>query len=163
MGALWDSNMRTCDEIGMYFTVIEMVVLSIGLAFVLRWAFKKDIYNFMKLLIFLCLIADIGTAFLSIGLALETDYEFHKNNKLFVANLIGWDTLVFNTPTNLMHWLFAYKYWVISIEVPNALSKETIMRQNVRERLYLGLNIFMISINVFFCIWVSTARYQLSV
>jgi hypothetical protein len=73
MGIILDTNMRTCDEIGMYLTVTEMVGLTAMMSYFLYYAFKRKIYNFMKLLIFLCLIADIGTALLSIGLALETD------------------------------------------------------------------------------------------
>lgn len=73
MGIILDTNMRTCDEIGMYLTVTEMVGLTVMMSYFLYYAFKRKIYNFMKLLIFLCLIADIGTALLSIGLALETD------------------------------------------------------------------------------------------
>jgi hypothetical protein len=78
MGVLWDTNMRTCDEIGMYITVTEMLLLTVVMTYFLYYAFKRKIYNFMKLLIFLCLIADVGTALLSIGLALETDPIFHQ-------------------------------------------------------------------------------------
>jgi len=163
MGVIWDTNMRTCDEIGMYLTVTEMLGLSVIMSYYLYYAFNRKIYNFMKLLIFLCLIADIGTAFLSIGLALETDPVYHKNHEVFVARLIGFDTLLFNLPTNLLHWVFAFKYWVISIEVPIALSSQAIKQQKTKENLYMALNLFMIAVNSFFCIWVSIERYKLSI
>lgn len=162
MGSLWDSNMRTSDEIGMYITVVEMTGLTVVMCMVMHYAFKKNMYSFMKWLIFLCLIADIGTALLSIGLALETDPVFHAEHEYFVARLIGWDTLLFNLPTNLLHWLFAFKYWVISVEVPLALTGQIKKKAN-RERLYFIFNIFMILVNVAFCIWVSIERYRLSI
>jgi hypothetical protein len=162
MGSLWDKNMRTSDEIGMYMTVIEMSILSVVMCWVLHYAFKHKMYAFMKWLILLCLIADVGTAFLSVGLALETDPTYHADNEIFVARLIGWNTLLFNLPTNLLHWLFAFKYWVISVEVPLVLTNQ-IQKKASRERLYFAFNLFMIALNVGFCIWVSIERYQLSI
>ena len=164
MGTIWDSNMRTCDEIGMYLSDLEMAALTVFICFALYYAFKRKIYDFMKLLIILCLIADIGTAFLATGLALETDSIYHEDHKYFVARMIGWNTLIFNLPTNLMHWLFAFKYWVISVEVPRVLAGEVSKDdQKKRERIYLTFNIFMCLVNVVFCVWISIARYQLSI
>jgi hypothetical protein len=65
-------------------------------------------------------------------------------------------------PTNLLHWLFAFKYWVISVEVPLALTGQ-IKKKASRERLYFIFNILMILVNVAFCIWVSIERYRLSI
>ena len=154
--------MRLCDEIGMYVTVVEMSTLSIVMIVVLVWAFKRKLYNFMKILLVLCILADLGTGLLSIGLALETDKTFHVNHVQPLATLIGWNTFLFNCPTNLLHWMFGYKYWVISVEVPLALSGE-IRTKRSREHCYMALNITMIMINVTFCVWVSFARYHLSV
>ena len=159
---LWDMNMRLSDEIGMYLTVLEMGTLTIVMCYVLYLAFKKRVYFFMKGLIILCIIADVGTGLLSIGLALETDPVYHEDHQVFVARTIGWDTLLFNWPTNLLHWFFGFKYWVISIEVPLALSGK-IQNQQKRERFYMILNIFMIVLNTLPCFWVSVARYKLSI
>ena len=79
-----------------------------------------------------------------------------------LATLIGWNTFLFNFPTNLLHWLFGYKYWVISVEVPLALSGEIKDRRS-REHFYTALNVIMILINFVFCVWVSIKRYDLSV
>jgi hypothetical protein len=121
MVKIYDANMHGTDEVGMYITVIEMTVLTIIMIWVLYFAFKKKLYSFMKILILLCILADIGTGMLSVGLALETDPIYHKNHESFVAQLIGWNTFWFNWPTNLLHWMFGFKYWVISVEVPLAL------------------------------------------
>lgn len=161
---LYDKNMRFSDEFGAYLTVVEMTTLTVAMTCVLVWSFKKKVYNFMKVLIFLCIIANIGTAMLSVGLALETDSTFHINHTEPLAHLIGWNTFFFNAPTNVMHWLFGYKYWVISVEVPRALSGENkIGDSRWRERFYVILNVTMITVNLVFCVWVSFARYWLSV
>jgi len=73
MVKIYDANMRESDEVGMYLTVVEMTALTIIMVWVLYFAFKKKLYSFMKILILFCILADIGTGLLSVGLALETD------------------------------------------------------------------------------------------
>jgi hypothetical protein len=158
MVKIYDANMRGTDEVGMYLTVVEMTALTIIMIWVLYFAFKKKLYSFMKILILLCILADIGTGMLSVGLALETDPIYHKSHESFVAHLIGWNTFWFNWPTNLLHWMFGFKYWVISVEVPLVLGGK-IENQRSREMWYMTLNVFMIVVNTFFCVWVSLARY----
>jgi len=58
--------------------------------------------------------------------------------------------------------MFGFKYWVISVEVPLILGGK-IENQRSREMWYTALNFFMIAVNTFFCVWVSFARYKLSV
>ena len=73
----YDENMRLSDEIGMYITVSEMVCLTIFMVGLLVYAIKKKLYAFMKVLIILCIFANIGTALISVGVALETDNTYH--------------------------------------------------------------------------------------
>ena len=114
-------EMRRIDTVGMWISVVEMSLLIIVITGVIVHVCRKRAYSFVIVLLVLCLLTNIGTATLATGLALETDPDFHERHSVGLAQLIGCTTFFFNFPTNLLHWTFGWKYYVISIEVPKAL------------------------------------------
>lgn len=71
-------------------------------------------------------------------------------------------TLFFNAGSNVVHWLFAYKYWVISREIPKALRISNPSELKSSEKKYNVVNIIGLLINLLFCIWLAIRRGQLS-
>ena len=87
--------------------------------------------------------------------------------------LIGFSIFIFYFVSNLMYWLFGFKYWVISIEIPQLISnqeaelfnsnKEIVRSERFcSETKYNLLNAIGILLNLFFCVWVAIKRAQLS-
>ena len=87
--------------------------------------------------------------------------------------LIGFSIFIFYFVSNLMYWLFGFKYWVISIEIPQLISnqeaelfnsnKEIVRSERFcSETKYNLLNAIGIFINLFFCVLVAIKRAKLS-
>ena len=77
-------------------------------------------FRFFLLLCFTLIITDLGTALLAMGIALEST-DFHAERSQELAIEIGVTTVFFNGGSLLLHWLFSFKYWVISKEIPKVL------------------------------------------
>jgi len=78
-----------------------------------------------------------------------------------VAVEVGITTFFANGGTLLLHWLFSFKYWVISLEIPKVLkATETTLQSS--ETKYNILNSIGILVNLLFSIWVAVRRGQLS-
>ena len=68
--------------------------------------------------------------------------------------------------SNLMYWMFGFKYWVISIEVPRLIAStkdgtEGNHKSICSEAGYEALNWVGITINLAFCLWVGWKRGML--
>jgi hypothetical protein len=59
----------------------------------------------------------------------------------------------------LLHWLFSFKYWVISQEIPKLKTTGTDFKSS--ETKYKVLNVIGISVNMLACLWLATRRAQL--
>ena len=57
--------------------------------------------------------------------------------------------------TNLMHWLFAFKYWIIAREVPKLFDQHTI---EFNERSYRTMNMVGVIINIIPCFMIAYFR-----
>ena len=54
-------------------------------------------------------------------MSVEYSREQRKKEGLMFAGLVGVTNVMFDCSTNLVHWLFAFKYFVISREIPKAI------------------------------------------
>lgn len=57
---------------------------------------------------------------------------------------------VFEAGQGVVHWIFGFKYWVISQEIPNALKVISPEELDSNERKYKVIEYMGISVNVFF-------------
>jgi hypothetical protein len=103
----------------------------------------------------------VSTAFLSIGLGLENT-KIHQEYPINLAWEVGSTTLFFNAGSNIAHWIFGFKYWVISKEIPNAIRATNPIDLKSSENRYRIFSYIGIAINLAFCIWVAVKRGQLS-
>lgn len=78
---------------------------------------------------------------------------------------VGTTNFLFYAASNLAHWAFGFKYWVISRETPKALRLgPSLIRQDLEqaETFYRRLNFAGIFINVLFCLTAGILRGMIS-
>lgn len=84
----------------------------------------------------LCVFSNCTTIFFLIIDRLELK-EFHRNNQTLEAILMGFAILGWYGVQNVIYWLFGFKYWVISIEMPlilNAKNDTDEERQEMKKK-----------------------------
>ncbi len=69
------------------------------------------------------IIADIGIIATNFGYVIQHNEVYTENHILSLKIMIGFGNFTYNFFLNLVHWLFGFEYWYISIEVPR-LKKE---------------------------------------
>jgi len=88
------------------------------------YVFKKSKFRWVKMMFTLCVLQNVFTLYLGFG-------DFYEQSKHSETNTIAMSFIVssacffFFMTTILLYWLFGFKYWVISIEVPRFLKGET--------------------------------------
>ena len=80
-------------------------------------------YSWLMFMLCLLVIADLGIIATNCGYVLQFGEVYTENHLLSLKMLIGFGNFVYNFFLNLVHWLFGFEYWYISIEVPR-LQKE---------------------------------------
>jgi hypothetical protein len=93
---------------------------------------------------------------------------WHYTHQWGSAMFVGISIILFYLPSNILYWLFGWKYWVISLEVPalvNEQSEDIDPTKPVErkerfwtEKKYNMLNWFGILVNVGFCVWLGWVR-----
>jgi hypothetical protein len=76
-----------------------------------------------------------------------------------LALALGHSIAVFNFTTNSVHWLFSFKYWVISYEVPQKLYEAP---RESKEMLYKKVNLVFILLNAGACLWLGYFRGRIT-
>ena len=111
----------------MWVSIIECSILLIALIVTMYKVCVYTRFTFLITLISLYLIADVSTIILSIGINYEQT-DFSENHPYLIAISIGVSTFFFNFGTNTVLWLFSFKYWVISREVPKLFDGSQVVR-----------------------------------
>lgn len=110
----------------------------------------------------ICIIQDIETSQFELTQYLESDKLFRDNNVQLVTLGVSSSIFFFFFTNNLIYWLYGFKYWVISIEVPDQYSREQ-KGCKCTERTYKLINWVGIALNLLICIAIAWQRYDLSV
>ncbi len=132
------------------------VVIAASAIMVKTWYDYR--FRFFLVLCFILIMTDLGTAFLAMGIALEST-DFHKERSKALAIEIGITTVFFNGGSLLLHWLFSFKYWVISREIPKVLQGQILQSNEWKYNLYNAVGIL---VNMAICVWLGVRRGQLS-
>ena len=109
----------------------------------------------------LCTIQNLNTLWI-ICLNYASITKFHANHQYAQCIMISIAVFLFYFISNLMYWLFGYKYWVIAIEVPMLISageEEKLNHTSIcSEVRYKAFNWVVIIVNLFFCLWAGWKR-----
>lgn len=112
--------MTKLTKIEIILTIVEMswvCIIATMITFKIWFDYR---FRFLMLLSICLIVTDISTALLAVGLGLENT-DVHVERKSQLAWTVGISTFFFNGGTLLLHWLFSFKYWVISLEIPKVL------------------------------------------
>ena len=133
----------------LWISLFLMVYLTIALVYTLIQVCKNMNFRFLIRLIFLVLISDAATIFLSVGLWLETMEKTHIEYAAPLSIEIGITTFFFNFGNNNMHWFFGLKYWIIANEIPKLIEGNQVV---FKEKTYTVFSIAGFIINTIPCI-----------
>ena len=142
----------------MWISIVECSILLIALLITLRKVCIHTRFTFLTTLISLYLITDVATIILSIGIYYEQT-EISDQYPYLLAVNIGVSTFFFNFGTNAVLWLFSFKYWVISREVPKLFDGSQVVRD---ERIYTVFNILGLIANFTVCALFAYFRAKIS-
>ncbi len=122
------------------------------------YIFRKSSYQWVKFMYVLCVLQNYVTLYLSCGDYYEQS-RYHYTETDLVAWTISSAVFLFFFFTIIIYWLFGFKYWIISIEVPKFLNGEMPTPSETR---YAIINYSAISFLVFACGVTAYFRFQLS-
>ncbi len=136
-----------------------MVGLLVALTVTLCRLFKQARFAFVIKLIVLCMVSDFAFLVLTLGFYCEQT-SVHNDATDALAAMIGLMSFVYNYGSNLMYWLFSFKYWVIAKEVPKLFESKQISFQ---EGSYSIISTVGSLVNLIPCMLIAYYRAMLTV
>lgn len=155
------------DYTALYWSVTICGLTTIISVYAFIYVLLKSGLRWVQFMLFLCVIQNADTTVLAVALFLEISpwQQAHREELMY---MIGISIFLFFFVSNLMYWLFGFKYWVISIEIPQLITQQEAEITNDKEdqrkkrfcseAKYNALNAFGILVNLFFCAWVGWKR-----
>jgi len=118
-------------------TVIAVILMAI-LSAVLVWGLRKwELAPMFRMLALILLLTDVSYAILMVLIGIETieivEIDTQKKD-WFLATGIGIFVFFFYFGGNLAHWLYSYRYWIVSREVPAMIRGNLFTLQEVQKK-----------------------------
>jgi hypothetical protein len=147
------------DTLVMYYTTtVSFIMAVIAIGFLIN-SIKKTHFRWVQVIFFISVVQDLSTSALMIGVWMESDPVYRDSHAQLVALLVSISLFFFYFTNNLIYWLYGFKYWVMSIEVPGGYKKN---KGFLSERAYNLISWFGILLNFALILVVSYQRYFLS-
>ena len=158
------------DYTALYWSVTVCGLMTVYSIYAFIYVLLKSSFRWVKFMLFLCVVQNANTVLLAVAVFLEITawHQAHRDELMFI---MGGSIFLFYFVSNLMYWLFGFKYWVISIEIPQLISqqqaelnpdKEIVRKERFcTEAKYNALNAVGILVNFAFCAWVGWKRAEL--
>ncbi len=153
--------MNKLTRVEIILTIAEMSWVTIIASIIMVKIWFDYRFRFLLLLCLILIVTDISSALLAVGLGMENT-DIHVQKTLELAIEVGITTFFYNGCSLLLHWLFSFKYWVISLEIPKVLKAQDATLKS-SETKYNILNAIGITVNILFCVWLAVKRSQLSI
>jgi hypothetical protein len=151
----------------LYVTLLFEGIVTAYAIYSFVYVYRNSKFKWVQFMLFLCVLENPATMLWATSMYLEVT-PWHETHQWAEAFFIGATVFLFYVPSNVMYWLFGWKYWVIAIEVPalvNEQSEEIDPNKPVErkkrfwtERRYNILNWFGILVNFGFCAWLAWVR-----
>ena len=150
------------DQIQLYYTYPLSLLMTLYSIF---WFIKVWItsrFRWVKFMLFLCVVQNVNTTLITI-LAYVNTTDYKSNHKVFFAIITSISIFLNYFVGNLMYWLYGFKYWVISIEIPGLIAASNFDRKEKHKKIcsearYRTLGWVGILINLGFCLWLGWKR-----
>ena len=115
-------NLEQLTKFVVVMVCLEMTAMTVQLSCTYYLANKDLRHTFLKTLCLLFIAADISGALFTVLSGFELKGIFDDNIlPTFWRIMLGTSLSVYMTGQCIVHWMFAFKYYVISQEIPNAL------------------------------------------
>ena len=138
-----------------------MGLMTVYSSYWLIWSLRKTNLRWVQVMFLLCTIQNLNSFWIQC-LSYATITKFHANHQYAQWIMFSIAVFLFYFTSNLMYWLFGYKYWVIAIEVPRLIAAGEEGKLNHKsicsEARYEALNWVGILVNLFFCLWTGWKR-----
>ena len=117
-------NLHSNWEYATFWTlnVISLTMIVISIAATV-YIFHKSGYQWVKFMYLLCVLQNFVTLYFSFAGYYEQS-RYHETQTELVAWIITSAVFLFDFFSIIIYWLFGFKYWIISIEVPKFLNGE---------------------------------------
>jgi len=112
--------MNELTRVEVILTILEMTFVTVIASIIMVKIWFDYRFRFLLLLCLILIVTDISTALMAVGIGMENT-NVHVEKPLGLACEVGITAFFFNAGTLLLHWLFSFKYWVISLEIPKVL------------------------------------------
>jgi hypothetical protein len=113
------------DYTALYSSVTVCGLSAIYSVYAFIYALKHSNFKWVQFMLFLCIVQNANTVILAIAVFLEVT-PWHQAHRMELMYIIGFSIFFFYFVSNLMYWLFGFKYWVISIEIPTLIAYQEV-------------------------------------
>ena len=115
-----DSTPDTYDKVCLYVTLPMMAIMTAYSTYWLIYVLKNSTFRWVQFMLFLCVLQNLNSFWEGILYYTEAG-KWHTNHPRAQAIMYSISVFLFYFISNLIYWLFGFKYWVISIEVPKSI------------------------------------------
>ena len=105
------------DKIDLWISIPMMTGMIIFSMYWFIFLMKHSTFRSVQFMLFLCVIQNFNSLWLAC-LYYTSETNFHKEHQNGQWLMYSVSIFLFYFLSNLIYWLFGFKYWVISIEVP---------------------------------------------
>ena len=156
----------TYNKADLFYLLPVMTLMTVYSLYWFIYVMMNSKFRWVQFMLFMCVIQNINTVWLVITRYLAVT-EFIKMHTTTETMMYSINVFIFYFTGNLMYWMFGFKYWVISVEVPRLIDaskegKEAKHKSFCSEASYNALNWVGIIVNLFFCICVGWKRALLA-
>ena len=112
--------MARSDVIAFYYTVVLCGAMTIYSAYFYAWALLKTTFQWVKLMMLLCVAQSASDVLFVTSFYLET-LHWHDTHVEGEKYFVMVSVFLMYFMQNVSYWLFGFKYWVVSIEMSQLL------------------------------------------
>jgi hypothetical protein len=111
------------DYTALYWSVAICALMTVISVYAFIYVLLKSSFKWVQFMLFLCVIQNANTVVLAVAVFLEI-CPWHQAHRDELMIIMGVSIFLFYFVSNLMYWLFGFKYWVISIEIPQLITQQ---------------------------------------
>jgi hypothetical protein len=157
-----------------YYALVMCGLMSVYSLWAFVYVMVKTKFKWVQFMIGICLLQNLNTIYLMKVQSFERT-AWHKEHRPLEFVFIFVGIFFFYFTSNLMYWLFGFKYWVMAIEVPLLIENQQEQQRDLdetreivhikrfwTERRYNVLNWIGTAINLLICLYVGYRRAYVS-
>ena len=117
-----DTTPNSYDKVSLWVTLPMMAIMTVYSTYWLIQVLKNSTFRWVQFMLFLCVVQNLNSFWEGVLYYTEVS-PWHASHPRAQSIMYSITVFLFYFLSNLIYWLFGFKYWVISIEVPKAFNK----------------------------------------